>query len=288
VLCCGTRRSPASCSAKPSRWWYGTSVLSRSSSISSFVFSGAALQAAVSLFSVWPWRHKRRRITVVSCCIRESLGRSSTSVLIHEAGSSAAAIYCRNGGESSTSGAKAWYRSSLGSSKPSRREVIRSPRRLGGPWLWRVVTRGLPSCWPLLLGGDASRTPARGGGDALRLDCKVPFSFKVLFIKRVALYADRRFHRARFVKIASLLCTCNQPLPLCKKNKPRAPSFLHITHWPPVVSLRDPTSNSGAAVSHESLMQPFGDDIIYSTSMTDAVLIESSVDVSPYLNVFYF
>jgi hypothetical protein len=58
-----------------------------------------------------------------------------------------------------------------------------SPWRLGVPWLRLIVGRGLPGSWPLLLGGDASRTPARGGRGAQGLDCKLSFSSRVLFIK---------------------------------------------------------------------------------------------------------
>jgi hypothetical protein len=110
-------------------------------------------------------------------------GRGNLEVeLIHADGNFAVAIYRRNGGGISTSGAEDWSRSRHGSSKSSHREVMRSPRRLGGPWVRHVVGRGLPSCWPLLLGCNASRMPARGGGGALGLDCKVTFSFRVIFI----------------------------------------------------------------------------------------------------------
>jgi hypothetical protein len=49
-----------------------------------------------------------------------------------------------------------------------------------------VVGRGLPSSWPLLLGGHASRTPAEGDREAKGLDRFSIFSFKVVLVKSLA------------------------------------------------------------------------------------------------------
>jgi hypothetical protein len=191
ACCVGTLPSLASSSAKPPRWWYGEDA-----------------EAGVAFFNKWrlPW--------CCSCMLWSSFpltghggkegggklratygsggGRGNLEVeLIHADGNFAVAIYSRNGGVISTSGAEDWSRSRHGSSKSSHREVMCSPQRLGGPWVRHVVGRGLPSCWPLLLGSNASRMPARGGGGALGLDCKVTFSFRVLFIKKSALSTDR-------------------------------------------------------------------------------------------------
>jgi hypothetical protein len=126
---------------------------------------------------------------------REDRGRSTPTELIHADGIIAVAIYCRNGDENSTSHEEALSRSSHGSSKPIHHEVMRSPWRLGRPWLRLIIGRGLPSCWPLLLGGDASRTPTRGGGGVQGLDCKLSFSSKVLFVKRLTLSLDKKSPR---------------------------------------------------------------------------------------------
>jgi hypothetical protein len=120
--------------------------------------------------------------------------------LTHADGFSAITIYGRLGGRISTSMKEAWSRSSHGSSRLTHHEVMHSPWRVGGPWLQLVVGRGLPSCSSLLLGGDALRTPARGGGGALRLDCLLSFSSRVLYVKKLALSSDRRLPRTRLHK----------------------------------------------------------------------------------------
>jgi hypothetical protein len=53
----------------------------------------------------------------------------------------------------------------------------------------------------LLLGGDVWRTPASGGGGTQGLLCKLFFGFGVLCVKIMALYLDRRFPRARTVRV---------------------------------------------------------------------------------------
>jgi hypothetical protein len=90
----------------------------------------------------------------------------TTTVLIHTAGNSAAATSCCYGGGNSTSEVEAMSQSGHGSSKPTLHKVMHSPWRVSGPWMQLVIGRGLLSCWPLLLGGDTSRTPARGGRGA--------------------------------------------------------------------------------------------------------------------------
>jgi hypothetical protein len=124
---------------------------------------------------------------------------------IHAVGIFAAAILCRKSGRSSTSNAEAWNRSGHGSSKSPHHEVIRSPWCVGGPWLRCVAGRGLPSYWSLLLGGHASRTPARGGWGVLGPNCISSFCSRVLFVKSLALSADRRFPRALDEKGCNLI-----------------------------------------------------------------------------------
>jgi hypothetical protein len=60
-------------------------------------------------------------------------------------GCCAAAIFCQFGGRSSTSGVEAISQPGHGSSKPALCEVMRSPRKAGGPWLRLIAGRGLPS-----------------------------------------------------------------------------------------------------------------------------------------------
>jgi hypothetical protein len=122
--------------------------------------------------------------------------------LIHRAGCSATAILCQQGSMSSTFMMEALIRHRHGCSNPLRREVIRSPRRSGGPWWLLVVGRGLPSKRSLLLGGSAWRTPAKGDGGVLGLDCKFTFCSRMLSVKSAALSLDRNFPRTRIEKAA--------------------------------------------------------------------------------------
>jgi hypothetical protein len=110
-----------------------------------------------------------------------------SSELIHAGGNSSVAIFCRHGGTSSTSSGEAIFRSDHGWPSPLLHEVIRSPWRRGGPWLQIVTGRGLPSSWPSLLGGDASRTPMIGGDDAEGPICILSFCSRVLFVIETAL-----------------------------------------------------------------------------------------------------
>jgi hypothetical protein len=97
---------------------------------------------------------------------------------------------CCYGGGNSTSKVEAMSQSGHGSSKPTLHKVMHSPWRVSGRWMRLVVGRGLLSCWPLLLGGDTSRTPARGGRGAQGLNCKFSFSSKVLYVKISVLSLD--------------------------------------------------------------------------------------------------
>jgi hypothetical protein len=151
---------------------------------------------------------EKGRATTASGNVEEVWGILCFFELIHAVGFFAVATYCRFGGRNSTSGVEAFARSGHGSSKPAHHEVICSPWRAGGPWLRLVVGRGLPSCRPLFLGGDASRTPARGGCGALGLDCLVSASFRVLYVKSSAFSLDRSLPRTRMLKGCSLSCTC--------------------------------------------------------------------------------
>jgi hypothetical protein len=68
-----------------------------------------------------------------------------------------------------------------------------------------VIGRGLPSSWPLLLGGDALRTSASGGDDAQGPDCSSSLCSRVFFVKEMALSLGRAFPRA----VLSQGCFCN-------------------------------------------------------------------------------
>jgi hypothetical protein len=100
----------------------------------------------------------------------------------------ASVILCRQGGNCSTSMMEALARHCRGCSNSPRGEVIRSPLWREGPRWMSVVGRGLPSSWPLLLGGDASRTSAKGGEDAQGHVCFISFCPRVFSVKERALF----------------------------------------------------------------------------------------------------
>jgi hypothetical protein len=138
----------------------------------------------------------------VSCCCRREGWGKFISELIHAAGYSADAILCRQGGASSTSTMEALLRHRHGCLNPLCREVIRSPRRSGGPWWLLVAGKRLLSSRSRILGGSAWRTPAKGDGGVLGLDCKITLCSRVVFVKSVALSIDRRFPRTSLEKAA--------------------------------------------------------------------------------------
>jgi hypothetical protein len=88
-------------------------------------------------------------------------------------------------------------------------EVIRSPQDSGGPRQRILVGRGLLSSWPLLLSGDAWRTPAIGGRDTLGCDCFFFDLVRVFFTKLQALSSNNRFIRASFCLGLYVICTCH-------------------------------------------------------------------------------
>jgi hypothetical protein len=92
-----------------------------------------------------------------------------------------------------------------GCSNPICREVIRSPRRSGGPWWLLVAGKRLPSSRSRILGGSAWRTPAKGDRGILGLDCKKTLCSRVVSVKNVALSIDRRFPRTSLEKAAFYL-----------------------------------------------------------------------------------
>jgi hypothetical protein len=63
-----------------------------------------------------------------------------------------------------------------------------------------VVRRGLPSSWPLLLGGDALRTPAIGGDDAQGPDCFSSLCSRVFYVKEMALSVGWAFPRTALLQ----------------------------------------------------------------------------------------
>jgi hypothetical protein len=117
----------------------------------------------------------------------------------------ASVILCRQGGNSSTSMLEAFSRHCRGCSNSFRGEVIRSPHRSEGPRWMSVIGSRLPSSWPLLLGGDASRTPANGGEDAQGPDCFSSLCSRVFFVKEMTLSVGWAFPRAALLQD----CFCN-------------------------------------------------------------------------------
>jgi hypothetical protein len=119
--------------------------------------------------------------------------------LNHAVGILATAIFCRHGGKSSTSDAEALHRIRRRSSVPLRHQVVR-PRWLGGDRrLWFFVGRGCSSSLPLILGGDAFRTPAICGGGTQGLDRFSYLCPRVFFTIWKALSSICWFFRASFV-----------------------------------------------------------------------------------------
>jgi hypothetical protein len=119
-------------------------------------------------------------------------------------------IFCRQGGEFTTSDEEAMICPRRGCSKPLPCEVIRSPQEGGGPRQRIFVGRGLPSSWPLLLGGDAWRTPAIGGGGAQGPDRVSSFCLRVLVV-----ISGGPFYNLWF------LCAIDAIGPPCKLYLPR-------------------------------------------------------------------
>jgi hypothetical protein len=204
VFCCNAGCSPMESSAMPSRWWCG-----EGGKVNEAFFNKQLLLLwSCGVIRRWPsppaghGGSKGGDLLMFHYNRSEGWGRSHPE-LIHVAGCCAAAI-CRRSGSASTSMSEALIRHRHGCSSPCRREVMRSPRRSGGPWWLLVVGRGLPSSRPLLLGGFAWRTPAKGDRDAQGLDCKLSYSSRVVFVKSKAFSIDRRFPRARLEKRAKL------------------------------------------------------------------------------------
>jgi hypothetical protein len=96
--------------------------------------------------------------------------------------------------------------------KPSRELEAFSPRSdsflMAIGWI-EAAGRGLPGCWPLLLGGDTWRTLAIGGGGAQGLHCKNILGPRVLSVIGMVLSLYRRSPRARNEKVVSVKCTCH-------------------------------------------------------------------------------
>jgi hypothetical protein len=109
-------------------------------------------------------------------------------------------ILCRQGGNRSTSMWEAFSRHCRGCLNSLRDEVILSPHRSEGPWWMSVIGRGLPSSWPLLLGGDALRTPANGGEGAQGPDCFSSLCSRVFYVKEIALSVGWAFSRAALLQ----------------------------------------------------------------------------------------
>jgi hypothetical protein len=201
--CCSACCSSMKSSAIPPRWWCGDEDQIGEASFNkqlSLLWSCGSEHQQPSP----PGGHggsKGGGSLFSRCSRREGLGEAD-SELIHADGSSAAAILCRQGGASSTSTKEALLRHRHGCSNPICREVIRSPRRSGGPWWLLVAGKRLPSSRSRILGGCAWRTPAKGGRGVLGLDCNKSLCSRVVFVKNVALSLDRRSPRANLEKAA--------------------------------------------------------------------------------------
>jgi hypothetical protein len=186
----GEGRGKKSIGARGSGGWRGSSSIS--------AFRRSANRSPLRCFVLLPWRKPAELLELESplsnkrcCCSRggslsapfnlvgrggEKVERSSMAAafrgrslhsveLIIADAFIASVILCRQGGNSPASRIEA-SRHWRGCSNSLRGEVIHSPHWREGPRWLSVVGRGLPSSWPLLLGGDAARTPAMGGDDA--------------------------------------------------------------------------------------------------------------------------
>jgi hypothetical protein len=181
VLCRSPGRPSATSSVRPPWWWKGAGD----------VLVGVFCNKRLCLLL---WNCLVALLLLLSLTGRGGLVRDSTPASIcsygegrgvhelnHDGGNIASTIYYRQGGGTSTSSEEAQIRSSSGCSRPSIRDVIRSPRIEGGPLLQIVAGKGLSSSRLRILGGIAWRTPARGDGDTRGLDC-IPFLVPGCFV----------------------------------------------------------------------------------------------------------
>lgn len=129
--------------------------------------------------------------------------------LNHAGGKLATAIFCRHGGESLTSDEEALLRIRHWSSTLLRHQVVRPRWQGGGQWTRFFAGRGRSSTLPLILGGDALRTPATCGGDTQELDCFFFFSVRVFFVIIEALSSNFKF----LVRVLSKGLLCKMYLP---------------------------------------------------------------------------
>lgn len=131
------------------------------------------------------------------CCLLPT--RCYIDELNHAGGGLATAIFCRHGGEFSTSDEEALLRIRLWSSTSLRRQVVR-PRRLGGGQRSRFLAgNGCSSNLPLFLGGDALRTPAMWRRH-LRTGLRFLFLFQGVFCKVEGPFLNIAVLRASVVK----------------------------------------------------------------------------------------
>jgi hypothetical protein len=131
-----------------------------------------------------------------------------SSEINQAAGDLAVAIQGREDDNSTTSDEEAMARLRRGCSNLLSCEVICSPQDGGGPRLRVLVGRGLPSSWPLFLGGDALRTPATCDGGTRGLNCFFIFSSRVFYVNKQALSSNIRF-LASVVRDLLAICTCH-------------------------------------------------------------------------------
>jgi hypothetical protein len=192
----GVNQPPESISVKPPWWWcdergfIGKASFNKRISLwrCGFLMLGFfSLPGHGGLEMVWS--------PVLTCSKGRDGGFFQVLELNHDEGIFASAILCRHGGSMSTSSEEALL-PRRGCSKLPSLEVMCSPWLGGGPRRRSNAGRGLPSSWPLFLGGDAWRTPAIGGGDT---QGRNRFSFpccRVFFVKSEGLSSNTRLARA--------------------------------------------------------------------------------------------
>jgi hypothetical protein len=201
----GIRRLPEPLSVELPRWWCGgwVSIGEASSNKRDLLRRCGILLLVLPILTshggvarIWP--------PATTCSDGGVGGFFNNHELIHDRGYTASATLCRQGGDIQTSDAEAFHLR-RGCSKLPCHEVISSPWLGSGPWRRINAGRELPSNWLLILGGDASRTPADSGRDTWGLDCSRFSSSRVVFVKTKVLSSNSRFVRARdartFVKL---------------------------------------------------------------------------------------
>jgi hypothetical protein len=147
----GVSRSLQASSVQPSRWWSGGGGPVGEISFSQRLQIRSCSTVLLLLLPLVGCGGRRRGWSpALSCSKGDAWGILQVDELKHAVGFFVVAIYCRHGGSASTSGVEAFSRSGHGSSKPAHHEVICSPWRAGGPWLWLGRRKGAPELQALV------------------------------------------------------------------------------------------------------------------------------------------